>query len=69
MRTKKYGFDEVQDIIATRIIVDDIPTAYTVLGIIHSNWRSIPQNLKIIYLSLNQMDIDQFKQEYFLKNK
>ena len=46
MRTKKYGFDEVQDIIATRIIVDDIPTAYTVLGIIHSNWRSIPQKFK-----------------------
>ena len=51
MKHKKYSFEQIQDIIALRVIVDDIPTAYRVLGIIHAHWRPIPGTFKD-YISL-----------------
>ena len=51
MKYKKCSFEQIQDIIALRVIVDDIPTAYHVLGIIHAHWRPIPGTFKD-YISL-----------------
>lgn len=51
MQFKKYSFKQVRDIIALRVLIDDIPTAYAVLGIIHAHWRPIPETFKD-YISL-----------------
>ena len=51
MQHKKYGLHQVQDLIALRVVVSDIPTAYTVLGVLHEHWHSIPGAFKD-YISL-----------------
>lgn len=42
MKEKGLAFDAIKDVRAVRIIVDDIPTCYSVLGIIHTKWRPLP---------------------------
>jgi GTP pyrophosphokinase len=42
MSRKGVPFDQVHDIRGVRIIVPDIPTCYSVLGVIHTHWRPIP---------------------------
>lgn len=42
MAEKGKPFDLVRDLRAVRLIVKDIPSCYTALGIIHTNWRPIP---------------------------
>lgn len=42
MRQKCIGLDQLSDLMAFRIIVDTIPECYQVLGIIHSNYKTIP---------------------------
>lgn len=42
MVDKGKTFDQVRDIRAVRLIVGDIPTCYTALGIIHTRWRPLP---------------------------
>jgi len=42
MRRKRLQFDELYDVRAVRIHVDDVPTCYAVLGMIHSLWQPIP---------------------------
>src|SRR5690606_7480352 len=42
MRRKRLQFDELYDARAVRIHVDDVPTCYAVLGMIHSLWQPIP---------------------------
>jgi guanosine-3',5'-bis(diphosphate) 3'-pyrophosphohydrolase len=42
MQRKGVAFDNVTDVRAVRIIVDDIPTCYQVLGLIHTHWRPVP---------------------------
>lgn len=39
-------FEDIYDIIATRIIVNDIESCYAVLGIIHSLWKPVPARFK-----------------------
>jgi GTP diphosphokinase / guanosine-3',5'-bis(diphosphate) 3'-diphosphatase len=39
-------FEDIYDVIAIRIIVDDIKNCYTALGIIHSLWRPVPGRFK-----------------------
>ncbi len=43
MNRKRIGFSEVYDIRALRILVPEIRDCYTVLGIVHTLWRNIPQ--------------------------
>jgi GTP pyrophosphokinase len=43
MRGKSLDFSELYDVRAFRVIVDDIKTCYTVLGIIHNIWAPIPK--------------------------
>ncbi len=40
------SFDDIYDIIAIRIIVEDLKSCYAVLGIIHSIWRPVPGRFK-----------------------
>ncbi|MDD3776373.1 MAG: bifunctional (p)ppGpp synthetase/guanosine-3',5'-bis(diphosphate) 3'-pyrophosphohydrolase [Actinomycetota bacterium] len=39
-------FDDIYDLMAVRILVDDIKTCYGVLGIIHSLWKPVPGRFK-----------------------
>ena len=51
MLYKKYSFEQIHDLVALRVIVDDTPTAYNTLGIIHAKWKPIPGTMKD-YISL-----------------
>ncbi len=42
MERKKLSIDELYDILAIRVLVDDVSTCYAVLGIVHSMWVPIP---------------------------
>ncbi|MGV3742592.1 MAG: RelA/SpoT family protein [Burkholderiaceae bacterium] len=43
MRGKSLDFSELYDVRAFRVIVDDVKTCYTVLGIVHNIWAPIPK--------------------------
>lgn len=43
MKGKSVNFDELYDVRAFRVIVDDIKDCYTVLGIVHNVWAPIPK--------------------------
>jgi GTP pyrophosphokinase len=43
MRGKSLDFSELYDVRAFRVIVDDVKTCYTVLGIVHDIWVPIPE--------------------------
>jgi GTP pyrophosphokinase len=42
MTQKGKPFDLVRDVRAVRLIVQDIPSCYAALGVIHTHWRPIP---------------------------
>jgi GTP pyrophosphokinase len=42
MRRKKVQFSEVYDLLAIRVIVDDVPACYAGLGVVHTLWPPIP---------------------------
>lgn len=46
MYTRNKNFDEIYDFYAVRILVDDELTCYTVLGIIHEMFNSVPGRFK-----------------------
>lgn len=46
MRVKRLPFNEIMDVYAFRIIVDDIDTCYRVLGVVHSLFKPVPERFK-----------------------
>ncbi|MBI3522729.1 MAG: bifunctional (p)ppGpp synthetase/guanosine-3',5'-bis(diphosphate) 3'-pyrophosphohydrolase [Chloroflexi bacterium] len=42
MRRKNVGFSEIYDLLAIRVIVADVPTCYSALGVVHTLWPPIP---------------------------
>lgn len=46
MEKRRVEFDEIYDLTALRVLVDDVKSCYEVLGIIHSSWRPIPGRFK-----------------------
>jgi len=46
MQRKHVAFDEVYDLVAFRVIVEDMSTCYQTLGIIHSLYRPVPGRFK-----------------------
>jgi len=45
MQDKELNFSELYDVHAFRLVVKDVETCYTVLGIVHNIWPPIPQKL------------------------
>ncbi|QPK62028.1 bifunctional (p)ppGpp synthetase/guanosine-3',5'-bis(diphosphate) 3'-pyrophosphohydrolase [Methylomonas sp. LL1] len=43
MRRKQLPIDELYDLLAVRVIVDDLTACYTVLGLAHGQWQYIPK--------------------------
>lgn len=43
MERKEVPLEELYDLHAVRVIVEDVPTCYTVLGAVHSRWLHIPK--------------------------
>ena len=43
MRRKRLRFEQVFDVLAVRVVVDDVPACYAVLGVVHALWSPITQ--------------------------
>jgi GTP pyrophosphokinase len=43
MQRKQLEIDELYDLLAVRVVVDDLSTCYTALGIVHGLWQTIPK--------------------------
>lgn len=43
MQRKQLGIEELYDLLAVRVIVDNLTHCYTVLGIVHGLWQYIPK--------------------------
>ena len=46
MENRNVDIDQIYDLIAIRVIVEDLRECYEVLGIIHSTWKPIPGRFK-----------------------
>ena len=46
MRSQNLEFEDIYDLIAFRIIVDEVPQCYEALGLIHNQWRPIAAKFK-----------------------
>lgn len=46
MEKRNVDFDQIYDLIAIRVLVNDLRECYEVLGIIHSTWKPIPGRFK-----------------------
>ena len=46
MERKAVSFEQLSDILAFRLIVDSVADCYTVLGIVHTAWASVPGRFK-----------------------
>ncbi len=42
LQRKRTSLSELYDLRATRVIVDQLATCYTVLGVVHNDWRHLP---------------------------
>lgn len=40
------NIEKIYDLVALRVIVDDVKTCYQILGIIHNNWKPLPGRIK-----------------------
>ena len=46
MQNKQLDFDEVADLVAFRVIVDDVASCYAMLGAVHARWEPIHDRFK-----------------------
>ena len=67
MRRKQLDIDELYDLLAVRVIVDNLTACYATLGVVHSLWQTIPKEFDDYianpkengYQSLHTVIIDQ----------
>lgn len=45
MKNKNLSVDQLYDLRAVRIIVDDVNTCYSTLGVVHEKWKHVPAEL------------------------
>ena len=43
MQRKKVGFEEIYDVRAVRVLVPEVQDCYSVLGVVHGEWKHIPK--------------------------
>ena len=58
MTYRHVGLDDQADIMAFRIIVDDVATCYRALGVVHSKWQALPGLIKD-YVSMPKPNVYQ----------
>jgi len=58
MRSQNLEFEDINDIIALRIIVEDVKECYASLGIVHSIWKPVPGRFKD-YIALPKLNLYQ----------
>ncbi|MEJ2593409.1 MAG: bifunctional GTP diphosphokinase/guanosine-3',5'-bis pyrophosphate 3'-pyrophosphohydrolase [Candidatus Thiodiazotropha sp.] len=46
MRQKQISFNEVYDVFAVRVVVDDVDTCYRALGVLHNLYKPVPGRFK-----------------------
>ncbi|MCL6707458.1 bifunctional (p)ppGpp synthetase/guanosine-3',5'-bis(diphosphate) 3'-pyrophosphohydrolase [Pseudomonas sp. R2.Fl] len=46
MQSKSLSFEQLSDVYGFRIVVEDIPSCYRALGIVHTRWRVVPGRFK-----------------------
>jgi GTP diphosphokinase / guanosine-3',5'-bis(diphosphate) 3'-diphosphatase len=46
MQSKSLSFEQLSDVYGFRILVDDLPSCYRALGIVHTRWRVVPGRFK-----------------------
>jgi len=46
MQRQNVGFEQLGDVMGFRILVDDVPTCYQALGVVHGAWSSVPGRFK-----------------------
>ncbi|WP_105381994.1 RelA/SpoT family protein [Neorhizobium alkalisoli] len=46
MQSKSLSFEQLSDVYGFRIIVDNVPSCYRALGIVHTRWRVVPGRFK-----------------------
>ena len=46
MQSKSLSFEQLSDVYGFRILVDDIPSCYRALGVVHTRWRVVPGRFK-----------------------
>jgi guanosine-3',5'-bis(diphosphate) 3'-pyrophosphohydrolase len=46
MKRQKISIDEVFDLVALRVITDNVRNCYTILGILHNIWKPVPGRIK-----------------------
>ena len=46
MQSKSLSFEQLSDVYGFRIIVNDVPSCYRALGIVHTRWRVVPGRFK-----------------------
>lgn len=46
LERKKWDITQIHDIIALRVIVENVADCYTIMGIVHGEWRPVPGKIK-----------------------
>src|SRR5258708_8423449 len=46
MIARNVGFDEIQDLVGIRVLVDTVRDCYAVLGSVHARWNPVPGRFK-----------------------
>src|SRR5688572_9603999 len=46
LKKQRISIDQVYDLLAVRIVTDDVKNCYAALGVIHNTWRPVPGRIK-----------------------